>query len=154
MPTLSFEGKSHQDLVRQVEEWLETAKEEEDLGPVDLVNQGAKLTKDVLGVIAAAAPDPVAENEVVKALTEAGYRATDLTSGAIIDTLEQFQDMTGETVVKEVRNEAASAMYKMNKGIAKQIIKGFAAAATEAQAANETAKADRAKAEKKKAQES
>lgn len=138
MPTLSFEGKSHQDLVRQVEEWLETAKDDAPLKPSDLVGQGAKLTKDVLGVIAAAAPEPVAENELVKALTEAGYRATDLTSDAIIDTLEQFQDMTGETVVKEVRNEAASAMYKMNKGIAKQIIKGFTAAATEAQSANES----------------
>ena len=138
MPTLSFEGKSHQDLIRQVEEWLETAKNDTPLKPSDLVGQGAKLTKDVLGVIAAAAPEPVAENELVKALTEAGYRATDLTSGAIIDTLEQFQDVTGESVVKEVRNEAASAMYKMNKGIASQIIKGFAAAASDNQSANKS----------------
>jgi len=127
MPTLTFEGDSHRDIIRQVEAWLASAKEDKPLKPTDVVEQGAQLTKDALKVIAASAPEPVADSELVKALTEVGYRATDLTSGIIVESLEQLQDLTGDAVIKQVRSDAASAVYKMNAGIAKQIIKTMAA---------------------------
>ena len=66
----------------KVRRWLASIEGEEDgnLSTVDAIEQGAELTKEALRIIAAAAPEPVAQSEVVKALTNAGYKATDLTS--------------------------------------------------------------------------
>src|SRR5207237_534086 len=78
MATLSFEGETHGELVVKVRRWL-ASLEGEDAGhitPADAVEQGAELTKEALRIIAAAAPEPVAQSEVVKALTNAGYEAT------------------------------------------------------------------------------
>ena len=69
--------------------WLASVEGEDDghLGPAEAIEQGAELTKDALRIIAAAAPEPVAQNEVVKALTDMGYKATDATQDGLVDGL-------------------------------------------------------------------
>ena len=74
MATLSFEGETHGELVVKVRRWLASLEGEEDgaLTPHEVVEQGAELTKEALRIIASAAPEPVAQSELVKALTNAG----------------------------------------------------------------------------------
>ena len=45
-----------------------------------------------------------AENEVVKALTDMGYKATDATKEALIDGLDAVEELTGGSVVKQARD--------------------------------------------------
>ncbi|MCU1352600.1 MAG: hypothetical protein JWM05_1809, partial [Acidimicrobiales bacterium] len=87
MATLSFEGDTHGELVVKVRRWLASLEGEETgtLTPAEAVQQGAELTKEALRIIASAAPEPVAQSEVVKALTNAGYKATDATKQALLD---------------------------------------------------------------------
>lgn len=48
MPSLSFDGETHDEIVQQVRHWLAAhdASEEGGPKPADLVNQTAALTKD------------------------------------------------------------------------------------------------------------
>ena len=75
MPTLSFEGETHGELVVKVRRWLASLEGEEEghLSRAEAVHQGAELTKEALRIIASAAPQPIAQSEVVKALTGMGY---------------------------------------------------------------------------------
>ena len=68
MPELKFSARTHPELVRQVREWLATSEGERSLS--DVITESSELTKDALRIIAAAAPKPVADNELVRALTE------------------------------------------------------------------------------------
>ena len=77
--TVIFEGATHADIVNQVKTWLATVEEPDRLSASEAIEQGAGLYKDALRIIATAAPRPVAENEIVKSLTDMGYRATDVT---------------------------------------------------------------------------
>ena len=120
--TVTFEGTSHADIVGQVKEWLATVEPEDRLSYTEAVEQGAELTKDALRVIASAAPMPVADNELVKALTDMGYKATDVTSGAIVDGINRVEELSGDTVVT-ARERGRTAVYEMNAGIAKQILR-------------------------------
>ena len=125
MPTLSFEGETHGELVVKVRRWLASLEGEEEghLSRVEAVQQGAELTKEALRVIAAAAPQPIAQSEVVKALTGMGYKATDSAKEAIIDGLDSVEEMTGGSVVKLARDAGKSVAYQMNSTIARQILK-------------------------------
>ena len=125
MPTLSFEGETHGELVVKVRRWLASLEGEEvgHLSRVEAVQQGAELTKEALRVIAAAAPQPIAQSEVVKALTGMGYKATDSAKEAIIDGLDSVEEMTGGSVVKLAREAGKSVAYQMNSTIARQILK-------------------------------
>ena len=120
--TVTFEGTSHADVVGQVKEWLATVEPVDRLSYTEAVEQGAELTKDALRVIASAAPMPVADNELVKALTDMGYKATDVTSGAIVDGINRVEELSGDTVVT-ARERGRTAVYEMNAGIAKQILR-------------------------------
>ena len=104
MATLSFEGETHGELVVKVRRWLASLEGEDvgSIGTADAIEQGAELTKEALRIIAAAAPEPIAQNEVVKALTNMGYKATDATKEAIIDGLDSVEEVTGGSVVKRV----------------------------------------------------
>jgi hypothetical protein len=127
MATLSFEGETHGELVVKVRRWL-ASLEGEDVGKIDAtdaVTQGAELTKEALRIIAAAAPEPIAQSEVVKALTGLGYKATDATKEAIIDGLDSVEEVTGGSVVKRARNVAEQAVYEMNAQVARQILKSL-----------------------------
>ena len=91
MPQLIFEAETHAELVTQVRRWLatsESAAEGTRISMSDAVTQGAGLTKDALRIVAAAAPTPVSQNELVKSLADMGYKATDVTSKAMSGTSE------------------------------------------------------------------
>jgi hypothetical protein len=125
--SLSFEGETHGELVVKVRRWLASVEgdPEAHLTRTEAVEQGAELTKEALRVIASAAPAPVAQSDVVKALTGMGYKATDSAKAAIIDGLDSVEEMTGGSVVKMAREAGKSVAYQMNTTIARQILKGL-----------------------------
>ena len=127
MATLSFEGETHGELVVKVRRWLASLEGEEagTLTAAEAVQQGAELTKEALRIIASAAPEPVAQSEVVKALTSAGYKATDATRQALLDGLDSVEEVTGGSVVKLARDASKAAMYQMNTAVARQILKSL-----------------------------
>jgi hypothetical protein len=125
MPKLTFDAETQQELVAQVRRWL-TSLEAADDGSISVgqaITQGAELTKDALRVIAAAAPKPVAQNDLVKSLTEMGYKATDATSRALVDGLDSVETLTGGSVLQQVSARGRSAVYQMNVKVAKQVLK-------------------------------
>ena len=85
----------------------------------------AALTKDALRVIAASAPEPVAQSDIVKGLTAMGYQATDATAKAMLDGLDALSSVAGDGVLKKVREAGAKAAYEMNAAVAKQVLKGL-----------------------------
>jgi hypothetical protein len=125
MPKLIFEAETQQELVAQVKRWLLSLEAEDDgsLSVSQAISQGAELTKDALRVIASAAPKPVAQNELVKSLTEMGYKATDVTSKALVDGLDSVESVTGGSVIKSVSEKGRNAVYQMNVAVAKQVLK-------------------------------
>ena len=127
MATLSFDGETHGELVVKVRRWLASVEGDEagHLTRTEAVEQGAELTKEALRVIASAAPEPIAQNDIVKALTGMGYKATDSAKAAIIDGLDTVEEMTGGSVVKLAREAGESVAYQMSTTIARQILKGL-----------------------------
>ena len=125
MATLSFEGETHAELVTKVRRWLASIEGEQagQLTPVQAIEQGAELTKEALRIIASSAPGPVKESEVVRAITDLGYRATDTTKQALIDGLDTVEELTGGSVVRQARDARNSLVYEMNATIARQILK-------------------------------
>ncbi len=125
MATLSFEGETHGELVVKVRRWLASleGRDEGSLTRVEAVEQGAELTKEALRVIASSAPEPIAQSELVKALTAMGYKATDATKEAIVDGLDSVEEMTGGSVVRMAREAGKSVAYQMNSTIARQILR-------------------------------
>jgi hypothetical protein len=125
MPKLIFEADTQQDLVVQVRRWLASLEADEDgaISVSQAINQGAELTKDALRIVASAAPKPVAQNEIVKGLTEMGYRATDATSKALVDGLDSVEALTGGSVLRQVSDKGRSAVYQMNVAVAKQVLR-------------------------------
>ena len=95
MPTLSFEGETHQEIVSKVKKWLASQAANERLSPSDAVIATADLTKEALRVIAAAAPEPIAQNDIVKALTNIGYKTTDATPRRAAAVAERALDRHG-----------------------------------------------------------
>jgi hypothetical protein len=127
MATLSFEGETHGELVVKVRRWLASVEGEHagHISPAAAVEQGAELTKEALRIIASVAPEPIAENEVVKALTNAGYKITDATRDSVIDGLDSVEELTGGSVVRLARDASRSAVYEMNSAIAKQVLRAL-----------------------------
>jgi hypothetical protein len=127
MPKVIFEGDTQAEIVAQVKRWLQSTEAELDgsISVSQAISQGAEVTKDALRIIAAAAPKPVAENEVVKALTDMGYKATDATKERLVQGLDQVEDLTGGSVLKTVSERGRNAVYEMNVVIAKQILKNL-----------------------------
>ncbi len=78
-----------------------------------------------LRIIAATAPKPIAQNELVKSLTDIGYKATDATKEALVEGLGNVEQVTGGSVPRTVGDRSRSAVYQMNATIAKQILKGI-----------------------------
>src|SRR5689334_24311646 len=121
MATLSFDGETHDEIVRKVRRWLaslEGGAEAEALTPVEAVERASELTKDALTVIAQAAPAPVARSEVMKALTRMGYDATEATKKAVVNGLDALADATDSDVVKRVEARRNSIVYEMNAAVA------------------------------------
>ena len=128
MPQLIFEGNTHAELVSQVRQWLASMDENPDgtLSVSDAITQGAGLTKDALRIIAAAAPAPVAQNDVVKSLTDMGYKVTDATSKAMVDGLQSVEALTGGSIVEQVSDKGRSTLWSMNQKVAKQVLRTLA----------------------------
>ena len=125
MPKVIFEGDTQAEIVAQVKRWLASldADAEGQISVAQAVEQGAELTKDALRIIAAAAPRPVAQSDVVKGLTEMGYKATDATKKAMLDGLDSVEELTGGSVLRTVSERGRSAVYEMNVAVAKQVLK-------------------------------
>ena len=124
MAQLSFEGETHDEIVRKVRRWLASLDgEEAHLDLPEAVERASELTKDALTVIAQAAPGPVARSDVVRALTRMGYEATDSTRRAVIAGLDALSDATEGDVVKRVERARNSVLYEMNSAVAKQVLR-------------------------------
>lgn len=125
MPIVSFEGETHDEIVAKVKAWLASA-ESGQTDMASMIKQQADLTKDTLRIIAQSAPGPIAESEIVKSLTEMGYKATDATRDAALATLASLESATGGSMVKNVADQGSKAIFKMNAAIAKQFLKAVA----------------------------
>src|SRR4051794_29014138 len=107
MPKLVFEGDTQAEILAQVKRWLaSTEGDDGQISMTEAVEQGAALTKDALRIIAAAAPKPVHDNELVKALTGMGYKATDLTRERLVQGLGHLDEMTGGSILKAMSDKA------------------------------------------------
>ena len=131
MPQLIFEAETHAELVTQVRRWLASSENATD-GPASRSAtpspRAPALTKDALRIVAAAAPTPVSQNELVKSLTDMGYKATDVTSKAIVDGLGSVESLTGGSVVRHVTNRGAATLWSMNTKVAKQVLRTLSGA--------------------------
>jgi methionyl-tRNA synthetase len=126
VPTLSFEGETHAEIVRKVRRWL--ASVEGHAGHIDLpeaVERASELTKDALTVIAQAAPAPIARSEITRALTRMGYDATESTKRAVIAGLDALSDATEGSILKRIERARNSVLYEMNAAVAKQILRSL-----------------------------
>jgi hypothetical protein len=127
LPTLSFDGETHDELVRKVRRWLASAEGQPGhLEPADVVVRGADLTKDALALVAAAAPAPIAHNEIVKGLAQLGYDMTDQTREAVLSALATASELSGEKLVKRIEGAGRSVTFQMGKAVARQVLKAFA----------------------------
>jgi len=127
MPTLSFDGETHGEIVVKVRRWLASTEgaPEGELTAVEAVTQGAELTKDALRIIASAAPAPVAQSDIVKGLTTMGYKATDATREAVISGLDGIEEATGGGVVRQATEAGQRIVWQMNSSIARQLLKSL-----------------------------
>ena len=128
MASLSFDGETHDEIVLKVKRWLQSVEGgsgEGRLSPVEAVERGAELTKDALRVIAASAPAPMASNELVKALTTMGYKATDQTRDALVAGLDSLEQVTGGGVVQRAEDATSAVMWQMSAAVAKQLLKSL-----------------------------
>jgi hypothetical protein len=125
MASLTFEGETHDEIVQKVKRWLASVEGQRDdlLSPSEAVAQGAELTKEALRIIAAAAPGPVAQSDVVRSLTSMGYQATDATRDAVLAGLDAIETATGGGLVRKVGGAGTKVMYEMNAAIARQLFK-------------------------------
>lgn len=127
MPTLSFDGETHSEILLKVKRWLASLENtpQGKISAVDAIEQGAELTKDALRIIASAAPGPVAQSELMKGLTNMGYKATDATKTALVSGLDSIEEATGGSVVKQVSKAGRRAAYEMNATIARQVLRSL-----------------------------
>ncbi len=127
MPSLAFDGETHDEIVQKVRRWLASVDGDElaDVGAADVVSQSAELAKDTLRVIAEAAPGGVAQSDLFKALTTMGYKATDATKDAALASLDAIETASGGGVVKNVAEMGTKALYEMNAQVAKGVLKSL-----------------------------
>jgi hypothetical protein len=127
MPKVTFEGETHQEIIAQVRRWLASAEADEEgaISAQQAVAAGADLTKDALRIVAAAAPRSIAQNDLVKALTDMGYKATDATRDRLVEGLDNVEELTGGSVVRTVRDKGRDTVFEMNAAIAKQILRSL-----------------------------
>jgi hypothetical protein len=127
MPTLSFDGETHGEILLKVKRWLASVEgtEQGSITAVEAVHQGAELTKDALRIIASSAPEPIAQSEVVKGLTNMGYKVTDATKDAVVSGLDTIEEATGGGVVRQATKVAGKVAYQMNATMARQLLRSL-----------------------------
>ena len=127
MPSLTFDGETHGEILVKVRRWLASVEGEEtgNLTTVEAVNQGAELTKEALRIIASSAPEPIAQSDVVKGLTSMGYKVTDAPKDAVVTSLDSIEEATGGGVVQQATRAAGKVMYQMNASMARQLMRSL-----------------------------
>ncbi|MFI5042169.1 MAG: hypothetical protein ACHQNA_10040 [Acidimicrobiales bacterium] len=126
MASLTFEGETHDEIVRKVRRWLSSVEgEDEQIGVAEAVERASELTKDALTVVAQAAPGPIGRSEIVRALTRMGYEATDSTKRAVVAGLDALAASQGEGVVNRVEKARNSVVYEMNAAVARQVLRAL-----------------------------
>jgi hypothetical protein len=127
MPELTFEGETHGEILVKVRRWLASVEGEDPstLTAVEALNQGAELTKEALRIIASSAPEPIAESDVVKGLTNMGYKVTDATKDAVVSGLDSIEEATGGGVVQQAGRAAGKVVYQMNSTMARQLLRSL-----------------------------
>ena len=124
MPSLSFEGETHEELLRKVQRWLASAEGKHDqISAVEAVEKASEITKDALSVIAAAAPGPIASSDILKGLKRMGYDATDGMKRAVTSGLNALAEVTGGGLLKRADRARKDAVYEMNASVARQMLK-------------------------------
>lgn len=127
MPSLTFDGETHGEILVKVRRWLASVEGEDpaSLTAVEAVNQGAELTKEALRIIASSAPEPIAQSDVVKGLTNMGYKVTDATKDAVVTGLDSIEEATGGGVVRQATKAAGKVAYQMNATMARQLLRSL-----------------------------
>ena len=127
MASLTFEGETHGEIVQKVRRWLASLEGEEagHLSPVEAIQQGSDIAKEAIRFIASAAPEPIAQNEVVKSLTSAGYKVTESVRRGLTDSIDSMGELTGGDLMKTARDARRSVVYEMNSRVAKEILKAM-----------------------------
>ena len=127
MATLSFEGETHNEILRKVKRWVASVEgEEEQIGIVETVERASELTKDALTIVAQAAPGPIARSDVMKALTRMGYDATESTKRAVVAGLDALADAAPDDgVLRRVEKARNSVVYEMNAAVARQVLRAL-----------------------------
>ncbi len=121
---MSFEGETQDEIVQKVRRWLASVESPPgQLGAIEAVERMSELVKDSLAVIAAAAPEPVAQSDVVKGLTRMGYDTTDQTKKAVVGGLNAVAELSGERLLKRVGDARKSAEYEMQGAVARQVLR-------------------------------
>jgi hypothetical protein len=124
MPTLCFEGQTHDEIVSNVRRWLASAEgSPAHLGPAEVVARASNLTKDALTVIAAAAPTPIAHSDVVERLVSMGYEATDQTKRAVLGGLNAVSELSDGRLVRRLEGAGRAVTYQMGTAAARQVLK-------------------------------
>ena len=125
MPSVTFEGATHPEIVDQVRAWLISAEAELEGGAAvaHMVNQTADLTKDALRVIAKAAPEGIAQSDLVTALTDLGHAGTDASRDIALAGIDTVETVTGGSIVRNVAERGSKAVWQMSVPVAKQILK-------------------------------
>lgn len=124
MPTLCFDGETHDEIVHKVRRWLASAEAPPThLGPAEVVERASDLTKDALSVIAAAAPTPIAHSDVVERLVSMGYEATDQTKHAVLGGLNAVSELSGGRLVRRLEGAGRTVTYQMGTAAARQVLK-------------------------------
>ena len=67
----------------------------------------------------------MAHSDVVKGLTNMGYKATDATASAVVSGLDSIEEMTGGGVVQQATDVGRKLMWQMNSTIAKQLLRSL-----------------------------
>ena len=70
-------------------------------------------------------PAAIADSELVRGLTEMGYRATDLTRDRLLAGLDGLAAVTDGRLVKRVGETGAKVAYEMNSNVARQLLKSI-----------------------------
>ena len=127
MPSVTFEGETHGEIVIKVKRWLASLENNDDssISYTEAIEQGAEITKDALRIIASSAPSPIQQSDVIKGLANMGYKATDATKTALVSGLDSIEEVTGGSVVKQISRAGTSMAYEMNATIARQVLKSL-----------------------------
>ena len=108
MPKLIFEAEHPAELVAQVKRWLASLagrRRGRHLGVPRPSPRGLSSPRTPCASSPRRPAKPVAQNDLVKALTAMGYKATDATSNALVDGLDSV-----ETAHRRQRGASRSAI--------------------------------------------